>query len=89
MTLALDDSCRLQCRIAVETRTDAFQVRTGEFADEQISVYFTIRQYWGNGPERTFLQSFHAQREIGEEIMKNHVVPRIVRPLARAISSRS
>ena len=89
ITLALDDSCRLQCRLAVETRTNAFQVRTGEYEDDQISVYFTIRQYWGNGPDRTFLESFHYQRAIGEQILKNQVVPRIVQPLARAIASRS
>ncbi len=89
ITLALDESCRLQSRLSVETRTNAFQVRTGEFTDDQISVYFTIRQYWGNGPDRSFLDSFRAQRSIGEEIMKNQVVPRIVRPLARVIASRS
>ena len=42
--------CRLQCRLAIETRTNAYQVRTGEFPDDQISVYFTVRQYWGTGP---------------------------------------
>ncbi len=30
------------------------QVRTREFADDQISVYFTVRQYWGTGPDMTF-----------------------------------
>ena len=89
ITLALDESCRLQCRLAVETRTNAFQVRTGEYEDEQISVYFTIRQYWGNGPDRTFLESFRHQREVGEQILRNQIVPRIVQPLARAIASRS
>jgi len=89
ITLALDESCRLQCRLAVETRTNAFQVRTGEFTDDQISVYFTIRQYWGNGPDRSFLESFQHQRDFGEQIMKNQVVPRVIQPLARAIASRS
>ncbi len=89
ITLALDESCRLQSRLSVETRTNAFQVRTGEFPDDQISVYFTIRQYWGNGPDRSFLDSFRNQREIGEEIMRTQVVPRVVHPLARAIASRS
>jgi len=89
ITISLDDSCRLQARLWVETRTNAFQVRTGEYGDDQISVYFTIRQYWGNGPDRSFLDSFRAQSLIGEEIVRNHVVPRVVRPLARAISSRS
>jgi hypothetical protein len=89
ITLALDESCRLQARLSIETRTNAFQVRTGEFGDDQISVYFTIRQYWGSGPDRSFLESFRNQSAIGEEIVRNHVVPRIVRPLARAIASRS
>ena len=29
LTLALDESCQLQCRLAIETRTNAYQVRTG------------------------------------------------------------
>jgi hypothetical protein len=88
LTLALDESCRLQCRLAVETRTNAYQVRTGDFPDDQISVYFTVRQYWGTGPEQSFLDSFRRQREIGEEAVQKLVVPRIIRPLARAIASR-
>ena len=78
--MALDESCRLQARLSIETRTNAFQVRTGEFDDDQISVYFTIRQYWGNGPDRSFLDSFPHQRQVGEEIVRNQVVPRIVQP---------
>jgi hypothetical protein len=87
ITLALDDTCRLQCRLAVETRTSAYQIRTGEFPDDQISVYFTVRQYWGKGPERGFLEAFRRQREIGEELVQNRVIPRVVRPLAQAIGS--
>ncbi len=88
LTIALDDSCQLQCRLAVETRTSAYQVRTGEFDDDQISLYLTIRQYWGNGPDLSFLESFRRQRAIGEEILDRSVLPRIVRPLAQAIASR-
>ena len=86
VTLALDEACRLQCRLSVETRTNAYQVRTGEFPEDQISVYFTVRQYWGTGPEQTFLESFRRQREIGEEIVEKLIIPRIVRPLAQAIA---
>ena len=63
LTLALDEACRLQCRLAVETRTNAYQVRTGEFPEDQISIYFTVRQYWGTGPEQTYLDSFRRQRD--------------------------
>jgi hypothetical protein len=88
VTLALDESCRLQCRLSIETRTNAYQIRTGEFPEDQISVYFTVRQYWGTGPEMSFLDSFRRQRAIGEEAVEKLVIPRIVRPLAQAIASR-
>jgi hypothetical protein len=88
LTLALDESCRLQCRLSIETRTNAFQVRTGEFPEEQISVYFTVRQYWGTGPERTFIDAFRRQSAIGEEIVTERILPRIIQPLVQAIASR-
>src|SRR4051812_19353347 len=37
LTLLLDETCKLQARLALETRSTAAQVRMGEFADEQIS----------------------------------------------------
>ena len=89
ITLALDESCRMQARLSIETRTNAYQIRTGEFEEDQISVYFTVRQYWGNGPDRSFVDSFRNQAALGEEIVRSHVVPRIIHPLARAIASRS
>ncbi|MFO0893320.1 MAG: hypothetical protein U0790_29795 [Isosphaeraceae bacterium] len=88
LTLSLDESCRLQARVSVETRTKAYQVRMGEFPDDQISVYFTVRQYWGNGPDMTFVESFRRQSRIGEETLQRIVIPRVVRPLAQAIASR-
>ncbi len=88
ITLALEDSCRLQCRLSIETRTNAYQVRKGEFPDDQISIYFTVRQYWGGGSEATFVESFRRQRVVGEEAVEKIVIPRVVRPLARAIASR-
>jgi hypothetical protein len=88
VTLALDDACQLQCRLAIETRTNAYQVRTGDFPEDQISLYFTVRQYWGAGPELTYLESFRRQAAIGEEMVEKMIIPRVVRPLARVIASR-
>jgi hypothetical protein len=88
ITLALDDGCRLQCRLSLETRTSAYHIRTGEFPDEQLSVHFAVRQYWGNGPGRTFLESFQHQRQVGEDLLVSRVIPRVIKPLARAIASR-
>jgi hypothetical protein len=88
ITLALDESCRLQCRLSVETRTNAFQIRTGEFPEEQLSVYFAVRQYWGGGGQTSFVESFRRQRQVGEDLLVNRVIPRVVKPLAQAIASR-
>jgi hypothetical protein len=88
LTLALDEGCRLQCRISLETRTNAAQLVSGEFPEDQISLYVTVRQYWGSGPEMTYLESFRRQSAIGEEMVESLIIPRIVRPLARAIASR-
>jgi hypothetical protein len=88
LTLSLSETGDLQCRLSVETRTSGPGPRPRDFVDDQISVYFTVRQYWGSGPETTFLESMRRQRQIGEEILEQAVVPRIVRPLAQAIASR-
>ena len=88
VTLALEESCRLQARISIETRTNAFQVRTGQFGDDQISLYFTVRQYWGSGSDANFLDAFRRQRTIAEEFLRTSIVPKVVRPLAQAIASR-
>lgn len=88
LTLSLDESCRLQCRLAIETRTNAYQIRTGDFREEQISLYFTVRQYWGFDQRASFVDSLRRQRTVGEEIVQGQVVPNIVRPLAEAISAR-
>ena len=42
---SLDEDCRMQCRVSVETRTSAYHVKTREFPQEQLSVYVTARRY--------------------------------------------
>jgi hypothetical protein len=85
--MALDEQMRLQCRLSIETRTNAFQVRTNQFNDEPISVYFTVRQYWG-GMQRTFIDSYRRQREILQELVDHHVIPAVIRPLAQVIAAK-
>ncbi len=88
ITIALDESCRLQARLSIETRTNPGQVRTGEYSDDQISVYFTVRQYWGSGSDDSFTRSFRRQREIGEEMLQSSIIPRVIQPIARTIATR-
>lgn len=86
--LSLDDNCRSQCRLSVETRTNAYQIRTGQFPEAPISVYFTVRQYWGRQAAKTFGESYHNQRKTLQELVDNHIIPAVIRPLAQAIAAK-
>jgi hypothetical protein len=50
VTVALTDDCRLQARIDIVTRTNSYQVRTGDYSDDVISVCLILRRYWGDRP---------------------------------------
>jgi hypothetical protein len=86
--LSLDEHCRLQCRLSVETRTSFHHVRTGQFPDAAISVYFTVRQYWGKQSFKTYAESYQNQRRIAQELVDSHVIPNVIQPLSQAISAK-
>ncbi len=88
LTLALDEDCRMQCRMNIETRTNAFQVRTGEFPEEQLSVYVTARQYGSLDPDSTYIESLNRLNHTCEEMIESHVMDNVLRPLAREIAMR-
>lgn len=86
--LGLDEQLRLQARLSIETRTNAYQIRTGQFGEEPISVYFTVRQYAGDPNQRSFVESYRNQRQLCQELIDNHIIPSVVRPLAQAIAAK-
>jgi hypothetical protein len=86
LTLALDEDCRTQVRISTETRTNAFQVRTGEFSEEQLSVYVTARQYGSLDASATYVEVMDRLAKLAREVVDGYVVDQILRPLARTIS---
>lgn len=88
VTLALEDSCRRQARLMIETRTNAYQVRRGDYPEEHLSVYFTVRQYGSLGPETSFLDTLTALRQHSEELIEECVVEQVLRPIAQAIATR-
>ncbi len=89
VAVALNDDCRLQAHVEVLTRTDNYQVRTGEYNDEEISVYLTVRRYWGDRPKEPMENLFADLFERADMLCASRVVPRIVRPISSVISSRS
>ncbi|AWM41298.1 hypothetical protein GobsT_00770 [Gemmata obscuriglobus] len=88
MMLALDEGCQLQARLSIETRTNAYQVRTNSFPESPVTVYFTVRQFWGKQPFKTFAESYHNQRRVLDELVSTYVVPQVINPLAKAISAK-
>ena len=86
--ISLDEACRLQCRLNIETRTNAYQIRTGSFPEAPISVYFTVRQYWGRHGGKTYNESYRNQRKLCQELVDGHILPSVIRPLAQAITNK-
>ena len=88
MTLAFDEDCRLQCRLSIENRTNAFQVRTGEYPEEQLSVYVTARRYGGLPPNTTYVQLLETLKGVCCEMIDRYVAENVLQPLARAIEAK-
>lgn len=89
VAVSLSDDCRLQARVEVLTRTDNYQVRTGDYHDEEISVYLTVRRYWGDRPREPMARIFADMFERADHLASSRVVPRVLRPISSAIASRS
>jgi hypothetical protein len=89
VTVALSDDCRLQARIDIVTRTNSYQVRTGDYSDEVISVYLIIRRYWGDRPKDSMTALFTQMAERADALCTQYIIPRVLRPISSAIASRS
>jgi hypothetical protein len=88
LTLSLDEGCRRQVRVSIENRTNAFQIRTGEYPEEQLSVYVTARQYGSLNPDETFVQTVDELARLCQDVVDNYVVESVLRPLQRTIALR-
>ena len=88
LTVSLDEDCRVQVRVSTETRTNAFQVRTGEFTEDQLSVYVTARQYGSLDPGASYIEALDRLAQLARDVVDSCVVEQILRPLARTISMK-
>lgn len=88
LTMALDESCRLQARLMIETRTNAYHVRRGDYPADPISVFFTVRQYGSLPAQSSFRDALHVIHEKTEELLDRSIVDQVLRPLQLAISAK-
>jgi hypothetical protein len=86
LQLALDSDCRLQCRVSFENRTTAYHMRTGEFPEDQLSVYLTVRRYGGLEAGESFSQAMQRLTKTCQELVDNYMVDGILRPLQETIA---
>ncbi len=85
-TVSLEEDCRRQARLMVETRTNAYQVRRGEYSEDQISVYFTVRQYGSLEHGASYVDTLQELQVQADELMEEYVVGNVLRPLAQTIA---
>jgi hypothetical protein len=88
ITVALSEDCRLQARIDVVTRTNSYQVRTGDYSDDVISVYLILRRYWGDRPKQPMEKMLPEMAERCEDLCTRHLLPRVLKPISSTIATR-
>jgi hypothetical protein len=88
ITIALDEECRTQFRLSVETRTTAYHIRTGDYPEEQLSVYATARQYGSLAADSTYLTTLDRLDEVCRDMLERHVIDQVLRPLLQAIAMK-
>ncbi len=87
--IALSEDCRVQARIALESRTSLFEARGEKVKqDEPISLYFTIRRYPGGSAPFDLVDAYRKQCRIAEQLMFDRIIPHFVQPLVAAIAQR-
>jgi len=83
---ALGDDCRTQARVNVETRTTAYHVRTGDFPEEQLSVYLTLRRYGSLDGGEMFVEAYNKLAGHCFALADDYLVENVLRPLQHAIA---
>lgn len=87
--ISLSPDCRLQAKISLESRTGAYQVRTGKYKEEeQISLYLSLRQYPEPGQKFSSADAYLYQRNMCEELMNEKIIRCFVNPITGAIAQR-
>lgn len=86
--IALDQDCRVQCRLSFETRTSAYHVRTGDYPEDQLSVYLTARRFGSLDAGQSHIAAMEELAEVCQRLIENHIADHVLRPLQEAIAIR-
>jgi len=86
--MALSDSCDTQAYLEIKSRTSTYEVRTAQFDAQPLSVFLTLRRFFGFAEKENLLDVHHHLTELALEWAADRVVPLVIMPLAQAIASR-
>lgn len=86
--ISLTESCDTQVYLEIKSRTSTFEVRTGHYDTQPLSVFLTLRRYWGFQSDESLIDVHRDLSERAEEWASSRIVPLVVNPLAQAIASR-
>lgn len=84
--LSMDDDCRTQVRLSLESRTTPFHVKTRDFPEEQLSVYLTARRYGSLDTGDSFISAAARLGEICQDLVDGYVLDNVLRPLQQKIA---
>ncbi len=83
---ALDENCCIQCRLSVESRTTAYHVRSGEFPEDQLSVYVTARRFGSLDDGESHVDVLNELMEVCVNTLDHYVVDQVLLPLQQTIA---
>lgn len=88
VSFVLDDRGELLCRVSVEPRTNLYALQSGDYPEEPISVWFSLRRV---GPLRPREELARVMSRLGtkaQQLLDSYLVPTVLSPLARVIASQ-
>jgi hypothetical protein len=84
--LTMNENSKTQCRLAFETRTTGYQVRSSEYGEEQLSVYLTVRRFDSLGSEEQFGEELVRIARLCEKMVDEYLVEHVLQPLQKTIA---
>ncbi len=86
LQIALDEDCKTQCRLSFETRTTAYQVRSGDQGEEPLSVFLSVRRFESLSSDEQFASELTRLANICERVADEYVVEQVLKPLQKTIA---
>ena len=86
--VATSEQCDTQIYVEIKSRTSTYEVRTGQFDAQPLSIFLTVRRYWGFTDTDSLRDVHRELTSMADAWASDRLVPLVVNPLAQAIASR-